>query len=74
MHTPSPHHLAYFETPPTDMTAPGAVVLRDMGADRAHRYVTHWRNEQDGGHYYGHYFADLEEAKADFAARCVRGY
>lgn len=52
--------------------APGSVVLRDLGPDRPHRYVTHWRNEEKADnifHTQGHYFQDLLEAETDFAAR-----
>lgn len=46
----------------------------DVEASPLHPYQTHWRNDQDGGHYYGHYFKTLEEAREDYEARCKRGY
>lgn len=62
-------------TPGTTATAPGAVTLRHAPeASPHHPYQTHWRNDQDGGHYYGHYFKTLEEAREDYEARCKRGY
>lgn len=62
-------------TPGSGITAPGAVVLRHAPETSPyHPYQTHWRNDQDGVHYYGHYFTTLEEARQDYEARCKRGY
>jgi hypothetical protein len=51
--------------------AEGSVVLRDLGpAHRdGHRYVTHWRNDQVGGHGGGNYHATLASAVEDFTDR-----
>jgi hypothetical protein len=71
MNTLREHH-----TPGGGATAPGAVVLRDLGTDRLHRYATHWRNDQDGGFYWGHYFKEdeLGDANRDFDERAARGF
>lgn len=61
-------------TPRAPATCAGAVVLRDLGEDRAHRYATHWRNDDLGGYIWGHYFESLDEAEADYNARVKRGY
>lgn len=45
------------------------VVLRDKGEGQHHRYVTHVFTPIDGGHVWGHYFADLEKATSDFHER-----
>ncbi len=42
--------------------AEGALVLRDMGPGKPHRWATHWRNDQNGGYTGGNYFEDFEEA------------
>jgi hypothetical protein len=58
--------------PKRGITAPCTIVLRDMGEDSHHRYVTHWRNDTDQGHTGGHYFEDLDKAVADFNERVQR--
>ncbi len=49
-----------------------SVVLRDFGPDKPHRFVTHCRNDDDGSHYWGHYFNDENEAREDFTLRVAR--
>jgi len=66
--------LREHKTPAAPATAPGAVVLRDLGDDHYHRYVTHWRNDEVGGYSTGHYFDNLPEAEADFLKRVERNY
>ena len=64
-----------FSTPGGHATRPGAVILVDRGAKGvAHRYVTAWRGTGDDSWCWGHYFNDLDEARADFTSRCKRGY
>ena len=64
--------LKEFKTPGDEFTAPGAEVLRHNEANKFHPYVTHWRNDQDGGFYVGHYFSNLKDAEDDFEERCRR--
>jgi len=62
------------KTTATMGTPPGAVVLRHNPENTLHPYVTHWRNDQDGGYYLGHYFETLGEAVEDYKERRQRGY
>lgn len=55
-------------------TDPFSVVLRDMGPESAHRYVTHCRNDRDASHFWGHYFSDEMTARKDFMTRCRKYY
>jgi len=48
---------------------PMTLVLRDMGPEEGHRFVTHWRNDQVGGYYKGTYGATLAEGLAAFDAQ-----
>lgn len=59
-------------TPRTAGTCAGAIVLRNVGGYMP--FATHWRNDDLGGFIWGHYFKDIEEARADYEARCARGY
>ena len=47
-----------------------AIVLRYMESS-VEPYVTHWRG-QGGDYYWGHYFRNEEDARADFALRKSR--
>jgi hypothetical protein len=69
-----PVTLAAESFPAGHGTSPFSVVLRDFGPAKLHRYVTHCRNDDPGigGHFWGHYFNDEAEARADFAARAAR--
>ena len=58
--------------PKKPATVPMSVVLRDFGEGHHHRYVTHCRNDDDGSHFWGHYFKDEDRAREDFAERCQR--
>lgn len=74
-----PQVLAAQHFPGRGATAPGSVVLRDLGPTAPHRYATHFRNEEDPAkpyHVLGHYFTEDEkaDAQADFRKRCERGY
>lgn len=59
--------------PSSEGSMEAEIVLRDMGENRPHRYVTHQHNIMFGdgdGFYWGHYFSDRAEAEKDFFARC----
>ncbi len=73
---PSPEQiLREHFTPRAPMTAPGRVILVDLGEDRkSDRYVTWWQNGETGGCVWGHYFDRKTEAVIDFEARAARGY
>lgn len=45
-------------------TAPGAVVIREMGG--LHPFAAHFFNSQDGGYYFGDYCMTQEEAERAF--------
>lgn len=60
-------------TPAAPCTRAGAVILV-YRPDSLHPYITGWRGDGDTGWHHGHYFFDLDDAKADYAARCKRGY
>lgn len=53
-------------------SAEGCYVLRDLGPDATHRYVTHFRNDQMGGYHDGGYFQNLDTAVADYGAHVTR--
>lgn len=53
--------------PGDDAQAPGAVVLREWRPGQ--EWVTHFRNFQTGGYYYGKYFTNLADAEANFRQR-----
>jgi hypothetical protein len=67
-----PRLIAMESLPRQEASVPFSVVLRDFGPDKAQRYVTHCRNDDDGSHYWGHYFDDEALARADFTARCAK--
>jgi hypothetical protein len=58
--------------PKAPATVPFSVVLRDFGPAKGHRYVTHCRNDDDGSFFWGHYFDNETEARADFSARAKK--
>jgi|LGOV01.1.fsa_nt_gb hypothetical protein len=60
-------------TPAASMTRAGAVILVDRDTS-FQPYVTAWRGDGDNSWCWGHYFNDLDEATADYDARCIRGY
>ena len=55
--------------PARGCNAAGAVVLRDKREGQHMRYVTHWRNDETGGHCHGHYFDNFLEARTDYRRR-----
>lgn len=72
-----PRLVSQYPTAKAAMTAPGAIVLRELarGPDDS-EWVTQWRNDQTGGHSESHYFSGesaKRDASIDFAAR-VRQY
>lgn len=68
--------IAQMATPAAPATRAGRVILVDRGGE-FQRYVTAWQgrngDEWDDGWHIGHYISDLDDAKADFLARCKRG-
>lgn len=75
--------VAHCDTPKQSATRAGRVVLVDRGVPahdntHHHRYVTGWQGREgdswDDEWTWGHYFVGLDEAQADFRARCERGY
>lgn len=74
-----PYVIAETFIPKKPATAPGSVVLRNLGPTAPHPYATHFRNEEDPAkpyHVMGHYFTadELDEARADYESRVKRGY
>lgn len=65
--------LKQHSTPRRGCVCAGRVLLVDRGG-KHQPYVTWWENTDLGGRYWGHYFDDYSEAKADFETRCKRGY
>lgn len=63
--------IARHSFPAFGTNAPGSVVLHDQGPGERMRYVTHWRNDGDGGTGYGNYFATLKEGLDDFRRRVL---
>jgi hypothetical protein len=55
--------------PPGRATRPAEIVLAFLPHNTFHPYATWQRNTDDGGTYWGHYFADPDEALADFEKR-----
>ena len=53
-------------------SAPGAVVIRELGNESAANYVVHFFNSQDGGYYSGDYCATLGQAYEVFGQRIQR--
>jgi hypothetical protein len=54
------------------LTCAGAYVLNEVRHDatgKATEWATHWRNDDLGGHCWGHYFRDEAAAQADHAER-----
>jgi hypothetical protein len=54
------------------VTAPGHVVLRDMGPGSYMRYAVHFYNEQDRGFHEGNYTDDIAKAEEYYVQRCRR--
>ncbi len=67
-----PKILACLSFPRRGMTVAHSVVLRDFGPQAFDRYVTHIRNDEDGGHTSGHYHKDEGDAMQDYLARAGR--
>ena len=61
--------IAHFNLDELD-ALPSEIVLRYVGGYQP--YATHFHNMRDGGYYWGHYFADLQQARADFIERCTK--
>ena len=66
-----PVTVALESFPKERATVQFSVVLRDFGPEAHCRYVTHCRNDDDGSHYWGHYFSDERLAREDFAKRAA---
>lgn len=56
--------LKAYPIPKKPATAPGEITLVEWR--EGEEWATHFHNLEDGGHYYGHYFTNLEEAEIDF--------
>lgn len=70
-----PRVLRTHPLPGRGAQVPGAVVLRDLGADRHDRYATHIRvDHPDREPYFisGDYFADRLDAEVNFSRRVER--
>lgn len=65
--------LKEHQTAGDDVMAPGRLILVERD-DQFRPFVTWWENLEDGGRYYGHYFADLGSAEVDFKDRVERGW
>jgi len=64
-----PVTLREYRTAGVGCSAEGAYVLRDMGPRALHRWATHFRNDQCGGHHGGEYFSTFEAAAAGYLER-----
>ena len=53
--------------PGDGIRAPGCITLREWRPGQ--EWVTHFRNTQTGGYYYGKYFTNLADAEANFRER-----
>lgn len=66
--------LAEFFTPGDNFTAPGRFILiarKSLFDPSQNPFITWWENMQDDACYWGHYFDKIEDAQADFLARCT---
>lgn len=67
-----PAVLACVSFPRRGITCASSVVLRDMGPTAYDRYVTHIRNDEDGGYTTGHYYKNEAAGMQDYFARAGR--
>ncbi len=64
-----PKLIKAYSIPGDGAQAPGAITLREWRPGK--EWVTHFRNLQSGGYYYGKYFTSLADAEANFRQRVL---
>lgn len=66
--------IASSPTPRDHATRAGRVILVERIHNPYDPWVTAWLGDGDTSWCWGHYFADPEDAKQDYAERVKRGY